>query len=70
MFPENWSLERIQEEVAWVYENTVAKGNGLNPNSLNKKYKQYKYFDSTGKFEILLEVDESLNIVNSYPIIN
>src|SRR5690606_3284285 len=33
MFPENWSLERIQEEVAFVYENTVAKGVGLDPKS-------------------------------------
>ncbi|MDM1046626.1 EndoU domain-containing protein, partial [Myroides sp. 1354] len=37
MFPSNWDLERIKQEIAFVYENTVAKGVGQIP----KKRKEY-----------------------------
>lgn len=67
MFPKNWSKERIMEEVAWVYENTVAKGVGLNPDSLNKLFKQYKFKDSSGQFDIIIEIDDLGKIMNSYP---
>ncbi|NBL65728.1 hypothetical protein GV828_11005 [Flavobacterium sp. NST-5] len=67
MFPKNWDVKRIQEEIAYVYENTVAKGEGLNPDSVNKQFKQYKFKDSDGKFDILIEVDDTGKIMNAYP---
>lgn len=67
IFPKNWSKERIAEEVAYVYENTVAKGKGLNPDSLKKLLRQYKFKDSNGKFDIIIEVDDLGKIMNSYP---
>jgi len=67
MFPKNWDVKRIQQEIAYVYENTVEKGIGLNPDSLSKKFKQYKFKDSSGKFDILIEIDEAENIMNAYP---
>jgi len=69
MFPKNWSFKRIQEEVAWVYENTVAKGGGLDPNSINKKFKRHKFFDSSNSFEIIIEIDKLNKVVNSFPLI-
>jgi hypothetical protein len=69
MFPRNWSLERIRQEVAFVYENTVAKGKGLNPESVTKKFKQYKFKNSSNNFDILIEVDDLDNIMNAYPLI-
>ncbi|SMC46909.1 hypothetical protein [Moheibacter sediminis] len=67
IFPKNWKLDRIQEEIAYVYENTVAKGVGLNPDSAGKRFKQYKFKDSSNKFDIIIEIDDSGNIMNSYP---
>jgi len=69
MFPKNWDIKRIQEEVAFVYENTVEKGVGANPNSLNKKFKQYKFKATSDSFDILIEVDDSGFILNSYPLL-
>ncbi|SEM14528.1 EndoU nuclease [Chryseobacterium taichungense] len=69
MFPKNWDVKRIQEEIAYVYENTVAKGQGVNPASLGKKFKQYKFKDSSGRFDILIEVDDAGNIMNAYPLL-
>jgi len=69
MFPKNWSLDRIKEEVAFVYENTVVKG-------LNKKvrfpddiFDKYEGETLLG-FRIRIEVDELGNIANAFPIIN
>ncbi len=69
MFPRNWSVKRIKEEVALVYENTVMKGVGLDPNSINLKFKKYKMKDSLGNFDILIEIDDLGNIINSYPLL-
>ncbi|WP_326981955.1 EndoU domain-containing protein [Chryseobacterium sp. MYb264] len=69
MFPKNWDVKRIQEEIAYVYENTVVKGQGVNPASLGKKFKQYKFKDSSGRFDILIEVDDAGNIMNAYPLL-
>ncbi|MEG1591666.1 hypothetical protein [Chryseobacterium sp.] len=69
MFPRNWSEIRIKEEVALAYEKSFVKGIGLNPNSVNKKFKQYKFKDSLGNFDILIEVDDIGNIMNAYPLL-
>ncbi|WP_158961591.1 EndoU domain-containing protein [Myroides fluvii] len=66
MFPSNWDLERIKQEIAFVYENTVASG-------INKIFKknvtglnQYVGQSSNG-FLIVLEVDDLGKILNAYP---
>lgn len=71
MFPRNWSKERIQEEVAWVYENTVAKSDGFVRTKVNEDgmiIHQYLGKSTTG-FDILIELDEAKNIINAYPFI-
>lgn len=71
MFPRNWSKERIQEEVAWVYESTVAKSDGFVRTKVNEDgmiIHQYLGKSTTG-FDILIELDEAKNIINAYPFI-
>jgi hypothetical protein len=65
MFPKNWDLNRISNEVARVYENTVAKG--LPAFDSTGKFTKYRFFTSDGKFKILIEVDDLGNIMNAYP---
>jgi len=68
MFPKNWTMERIQQEVAFVYENTVAKKIGIEPKSINKNIQNYKG-KSTNNFDILIQVNRQGEILNAYPII-
>jgi hypothetical protein len=67
MFPENWSFERIQEEVAWVYENTVA--NGIAPTVVKKKsgIEQFEALATNGMV-VRIEVLKG-KIINAHPII-
>ena len=65
MLPRNWSLERIKEEVAWVYENTVAKG--VDPDFINSKgHKFYDGLTSEQSFRIRIEIKNE-NIINAHP---
>lgn len=68
MFPENWSLERIQEEIAWVYENTTVKGVGKIQKGPTDLFDKYEDFTTNG-FKIRIEVDDLGKIMNVYPII-
>ncbi|MFC6097346.1 EndoU domain-containing protein [Flavobacterium qiangtangense] len=68
IFPKNWSLERIQEEIAFVYENTVAKGVGKLQKGPTDLFDKYENFTTNG-FKIRIEVDDLGNIMNAYPII-
>ncbi len=68
MFPINWDLERIQQEVAFVYENTVAKSKGLDIKTLERNIQNYKG-KCTSDFDILIQVDRNKNILDSYPLI-
>ncbi|KQS52862.1 hypothetical protein ASG38_16250 [Flavobacterium sp. Leaf359] len=66
MFPKNWDLIRIQQEIAYVYEKTVSKGVGKltrNPNDLFNGF----LGTSTSGFDIKIEVDDLGNIMNAYP---
>ncbi len=65
MFPKNWDVKRIQEEIAYVYENTVAKGGAIYDDT--GKFMKYRYYSSDGTFKILIEVDDSGTIMNAYP---
>ena len=67
MFPKNWNIERIQEEVAWVYENTVAKNIGFIEENIENGISKYRG-KSTNGFTIQIEIKEG-SIINSYPII-
>jgi hypothetical protein len=68
MFPRNWSKERIQEEVAWVYENTVEKSNGFVRTKVVDGKNIHHYLEkSTTGFDILIEIDDAKNILNAYP---
>jgi len=65
MFPKNWSLERIKEEVAFVYENTVVKG--VIPRHLSDNTLTYDGVSSTG-FKIRIQMKNG-KIINTHPII-
>jgi len=66
MFPSNWDLEQIKQEIAFVYENTVAKGVGQIPKK--KKGILNKFIgESTSRFDIVLEIDDYGKILNAYP---
>ncbi|HEX8377693.1 MAG TPA: hypothetical protein VF602_07730 [Pedobacter sp.] len=62
MFPKNWNIQRVKEEIALVYEKTVGAGKQLK--WANNKF---NFPDSSGRFEILIEVDNLGNITNAYP---
>ncbi len=68
MFPKNWDLERIQQEVAFVYENTVARSKGLDIKTLYRNIQNYKG-KCTSDFDVLIQVDRNKNILDSYPLI-
>lgn len=71
MFPEGWSLQRIQEEVALVYENTFLKRIGFDKTLKTKEgFITHKYIGkSLSEFDILLDINESGKIINARPII-
>ncbi|REC80577.1 hypothetical protein DRF60_00035 [Chryseobacterium elymi] len=69
MFPKNWDLKRIQEEIAYVYENTVVKRVGQLRRSPTDLFDKYEALTTNG-FKVRIEVDTSGNIMNAYPIIN
>ena len=64
IFPPNWDLQRVKEEVAWVYENTAAKGKGL-----KTKKGDISNFEgiSTNGFEIRIQIKDG-NIINAHPV--
>jgi hypothetical protein len=63
MFPKNWDITRVKQEIALVYEQMVKEGVELK--FTNNKYKKRC---STGTFEIRIEVDNLGNITNAYPL--
>ncbi|MBB4806725.1 hypothetical protein HNP38_002021 [Chryseobacterium defluvii] len=67
MFPKNWDIKRIREEIAYVYDNTVAKNVGQLPSKPNDLFNKYEHFSNDGSFKILIEVDDTGQIMNSYP---
>ena len=68
MFPEGWTLQRIKEECAWVYEHTVNMSSGFYRTTVTKEGKTIHHY--IGKtltcFDILIEVDDLRNIINSH----
>ena len=66
MFPKNWSLERIQEEVAWVYEQSLQNKNMIRKESTPISFGKIEG-ETTAGFKIIVEYDTNGKIMNSYP---
>ena len=69
MFPKNWSIERIQEEIAFVYEKVVGDSNLIKMDATSTRLGRMEAECSCG-FKIRIEFDIEKNILNAYPIIN
>jgi len=67
IFPINWDIKRVKEEIALVYD-TMLKS-GIFESVKMHRSPQFRAFDSSGKFKIKIEFDSSGNITNSSPII-
>ena len=65
MFPENWNIERVKEEIALVYDKMI--DSGVFEQIKNHRTPSFKSLDSNGIFEIKIEFDEFGNITNAYP---
>lgn len=67
MFPKNWNIERVKQEIALVYDEMINSGKF---EALKvRKSPSYKALDSTGSFWIKIEFDISGNLTNAYPFI-
>lgn len=65
MFPMNWDIKRVKQEIALVYEDMVESGY-----TLRFENNKWRGFVSNKKFKILIEVDKQGNITNAYPLKN
>jgi hypothetical protein len=65
MFPKNWNIDRVKQEIALVYDEMI--NSGKFEQIKNYRNPQFKALDSTGKFEIIIEFDNLGNITNAYP---
>jgi len=63
MFPMNWDITRVKQEIALVYEDMVESGY-----TLRFENNKWRGFVSDKKFEIIIEVDKQGNITNAYPL--
>lgn len=68
MFPKNWNITRVKEEVSLVFEQMIKSGKFDELRKL--KNTKFREFDSSGRFKIQIEFDYLGNITNAYPIIN
>lgn len=67
MFPKNWDIKRVKEEIAMVYDAMIKSGRY---NELKvRKSPQFVGYDSSSRFKILIEFDINGNITNAYPLI-
>ena len=64
MFPQNWDLTRVKEEIALVYEDLVLSGKDF-----TKFPFKHTIINSNDSFKILIEFDKFGNITNAYPYI-
>lgn len=63
MFPMNWDITKVKQEIALVYEDMVESGY-----TLRFENNKWKGSVSNKKFEIIIEVDKQGNITNAYPL--
>ena len=64
MFPKNWDITRVKEEIVFVYEEMIKSGKQFHPKSTNRYYIS---MNSEKTFKIKIEFDELGNITNAYP---
>ncbi len=64
MFPENWDLIRVKEEIALVYDEMMKNRKKFHPKSKNRDYIS---LNSEKTFKIKIEFDEFSNFTNAYP---
>ncbi|WP_261975632.1 EndoU domain-containing protein [Olleya sp. ITB9] len=62
LFPKNWDINRVKEEIALVYDDLVKSGKDF-----SKFPYKHKIMNSEETFEILIEFDEFGNLTNAYP---
>ncbi len=67
MFPKNWEIQRVKEEIALVYEQMMKSGRF--DELKNIKSPSFKALDTTGRFWIKIEFDNIGNITNAHPLI-
>jgi hypothetical protein len=60
MFPKNWSITRINEEIALIYDEAIRLG---------KKF-EHRALDSNGNFWIKIEFDNFGDLTNASPLLN
>ncbi len=65
MFPTNWDITRVKQEIALVYEKMIQSSKF--DEIKNMKSPKYKNLDSNNKFEIVIEFDQFGNLTNAYP---
>lgn len=66
MFPKNWDLQRIKEEIAYVYELAQKDKNLIKIESTKTTFGKIEG-NTTSSFKIVIEFDINRNIMNSYP---
>ncbi|MCP1997086.1 EndoU domain-containing protein [Flavobacterium sp. HSC-61S13] len=64
MFPINWDITRVKQEIALVYDEMIKVNIKLK--SANNKF---QFPAPNGKFRIQIEVDQLGNITNAFPIL-
>ena len=64
MFPKNWDITRVKEEIAFVYEEMIKSGRRYHPKNTNRDFISW---NSNKTFKIKIEFDELGNITNAYP---
>lgn len=65
MFPKNWDIKRVKEEIALVYDTLISSGRF---DELKiRRSPSFKSPNSNNSFDILIEFDELGNITNAYP---
>jgi hypothetical protein len=63
MFPKNWNISRVKEEISVIYDKMIRSGKQL-------RYENDFFIEnnSSGTFKIKIEFDRFGNITNSYPL--
>ncbi|MCP1995289.1 EndoU domain-containing protein [Flavobacterium sp. HSC-61S13] len=63
MFPLNWNITRVKQEIALVYDEMIKATVKFEfDNNI------FRFLTSDGKFVIQVEVDQLGNITNAYPL--
>lgn len=67
MFPKNWNIQKVKEEIALIYEEMM--NSGVFEQIKNRSTPSFTSLDSKGDFKIKIEFDIFGNITNAHPLI-